>query len=348
MEIIQEFIKGKTAGLVEMFKSTLLKPRGKPSGIKAQVSEAIQAIENLYERRGRISGIPTGFTWFDDINDGMHGGELIVIAGDPDSGKTMMAVNIARHVAVNNHQALAVFSLEKSVKHLTQQLICTQAGMSLKKINDGFLSERDFPKLCEAANQVANSKMIIDDTAGLSIREFCIKARQLKSKHDIKLIILDGFQLLRSILRNTEGNRFFEHAEMAEKINAFAKELDVPIIVTVQTNPENPSEGYQGNLPPSDLGLPGDIHLYADLVGVLVRPKESLDPEIESSDLENKVTLFITKHRNGRTDKVNLNFLHQRGRFEEIRERMDDEVGRYQEAYPVEPVVWKNEVKAED
>ncbi|RYD84459.1 MAG: replicative DNA helicase, partial [Verrucomicrobiaceae bacterium] len=138
-------------------------------GMKEQVMEAIASIQDLYERRGGITGIPSGFADLDKMTDGLHRQEMIVIAARPSMGKTAFAMNIAEYIAVDLKMPVAVFSLEMGSQQLVQRLLCSRAKVNLGRVRDGFLSERDFPALTAAASKLAESKIFIDDTAGLSI-----------------------------------------------------------------------------------------------------------------------------------------------------------------------------------
>src|SRR6266481_2024052 len=143
--------------------------KGQMLSMKDQVMEAIEAIEKLYENRGGITGIATGFTELDRMTDGMHPGEMIVIAARPSMGKTALVMNIAEHVAVQENLPVGVFSLEMSSQQLLQRLLCSRDRVNLQKVRDGFLAERDFPSLTAAASKLAEAKIFIDDSAGLSI-----------------------------------------------------------------------------------------------------------------------------------------------------------------------------------
>ena len=303
----------------KVFAITEDRAKGRQPTIKEQVMEAVESIEKLYDRKGAISGLATGFSELDSMTDGMHAAEMIVIAARPSMGKTALAMNIAEHVAVHGKEAVAVFSLEMSAHQLIQRLICSQARISLKKIKDGFLSERDFPKLTDAASKFAESKMIIDDTAGLSILEFRARARRFKSQHDIKLIVVDYLQLLRSTSRRAQDNRQLEIAEISAGIKALAKELNIPIIVLAQLNrnPESRTGESKGRPRLSDLRESGSIEQDADVVGLLVREEYYADSEEEKQESEGKATLIIAKQRNGPTGDVPLTFLKEFTRFED-------------------------------
>src|SRR5213079_833207 len=158
--------------------------KGQMLSMKDQVMEAIESIEKLYERRGGITGISTGFVEFDRMTSGLHPSEMIVIAARPSMGKTALAMNIAEHVAINEKLQVGVFSLEMSSQQLVQRLLCSWARVNLQKVRDGFLGERDFPSLTAAASKLAEAKIFIDDSASLTILELRAKARRLKAQQE--------------------------------------------------------------------------------------------------------------------------------------------------------------------
>ena len=293
--------------------------QAKNLSMKDQVMEAIESIEKLYERRGSITGLPTGYAELDKMTDGLHGAEMFVIAARPSMGKTALAMNIAEHVAVDHKKPVAIFSLEMSSQQLVQRLLCSRARVNLQRVRDGFLSERDFPNLTTAASKLAESKIFIDDTAGLSILELRAKARRLKTQHDIQLIVIDYLQLLRSTSRRAQDNRQLEIAEISSGVKALAKELAIPIIVLAQLNrnPENRSGESKGRPRLSDLRESGSIEQDADVVGLLVREEYYADTDDEKKESEGKATLIIAKQRNGPVGDVPLTFLKEFTRFED-------------------------------
>ncbi len=287
--------------------------------IKDQVMLAIDNLEQLYNRRGAITGLATGFSELDKMTSGLHGSEMIVIAARPSMGKTAFAMNIAEHVAIVLKHPVAVFSLEMSGQQLVKRLLGSMARVNLKKLRDGFLTDRDFPLLTREASKLAESQMFIDDTSGLSILELRAKSRRLKQKHDIKLIVIDYLQLLRSPSRRAQENRQLEIAEISSGLKALAKELNIPIIVLAQLNrnPESRTGDSKGRPRLSDLRESGSIEQDADVVGLLVREKYYADTDEEKAEAEGKATLIIAKQRNGPTDDVKLTFLESYTRFED-------------------------------
>ena len=284
--------------------------------MKDQVMEAIETIEKLYERRGAITGLASGFSNFDRLTNGLHPAEMVVIAARPSMGKTAFAMNVAEHVAVNTKQPVAIFSLEMSSQQLVQRLLCSRARVNLGKVRDGMLSERDFPNLMTAAAKLAESQIYIDDTAGLSILELRAKARRFKQMHDIKLIVIDYLQLLRSTSRRAQDNRQIEIAEISSGVKALAKELAIPIIVLAQLN-RNPEARAGGKPRLSDLRESGSIEQDADLVGLLVRSEYYAEDEEQREETKGEAELIIAKQRNGPVGEVKLTFLKEYTRFED-------------------------------
>jgi replicative DNA helicase len=290
--------------------------KGQVLTMKDQVMEAIESIERLYERRGGISGISTGFAELDRMTDGLHESEMIVIAARPSMGKTALAMNITEHVALNEKLPVAVFSLEMSSQQLVQRLLCSRARVNLQKVRDGFLAERDFPSLTAAASKLAEAQIFIDDSAGLSILELRAKARRLKAQKDIRLIVVDYLQLLRSTTRRAQDNRQLEISEISAGLKGLAKELKIPIIVIAQLN-RQPEARTGGKPRLSDLRESGSIEQDADLVGLLVRPEIYEEDEDARAEKAGEAELIIAKQRNGPVGEIALTFLKEFTRFED-------------------------------
>jgi len=290
--------------------------KGQMLTMKDQVMEAIEAIEKLYERKGGITGISTGFVEFDRMTSGLHPSEMIVIAARPSMGKTALAMNIAEHVAIESKLPVGVFSLEMSSQQLVQRLLCSRARVNLQKVRDGFLAERDFPSLTTAASKLAEAKIFIDDSAGLSILELRAKARRLKAQQNVELLIIDYLQLLRSPSRRAQDNRQLEISEISAGIKGLAKELKIPIIVVAQLN-RQPEARTGGKPRLSDLRESGSIEQDADLVGLLVRPEIYEEDEEARAEKAGEAELIIAKQRNGPVGEIPLTFLKEFTRFED-------------------------------
>ncbi|MBX9743110.1 MAG: replicative DNA helicase [Chthoniobacterales bacterium] len=283
--------------------------------IKEQVLLAIDAIEGMHKNKGALSGLSSGFSYLDQMTDGFHGSEMIVIAARPSMGKTAFAMNIAEHVSVDLQKAVGIFSLEMSSQQLVQRMLCSRAKVDLKKVRDGFMGHNDMKNLSRAADALSKSKIYIDDTPGLSILELRAKARRLQDRHDLSLIIIDYLQLLRSSSKRAQENRQIEIAEISNGIKALAKELSIPIIVLAQLNRESEKRS-DGKPRISDLRESGSIEQDADLVGLLYRSAYFEKDEAARSEKEGEAELIIAKQRNGPTGEVPLTFLKEFTRFE--------------------------------
>jgi replicative DNA helicase len=289
--------------------------KGQMLSMKDHAMQAIETIEKLYERKGSITGISTGFVEFDRMTSGLHPSEMVVIAARPSMGKTALAMNIAEYVAINEKLAVGVFSLEMSSQQLVQRMLCSRARVNLQRVRDGFLGERDFPSLTAAASKLAEAKMFIDDSASLSILELRAKARRLKAQHDVSLIIVDYLQLLRSTTRRAQDNRQLEISEISAGLKALAKDLKIPVIVVAQLN-RQPEQRTGGKPRLSDLRESGSIEQDADLVGLLVRPELYEEDEEARVEKAGEAELIIAKQRNGPVGEIPLTFLKEYTRFE--------------------------------
>lgn len=289
--------------------------------IKAVTTDALDAIERIYERKGQVSGIPTGFTDFDNMTDGLHGSEMTVIAARPSMGKTAFAMNIAENVALDLGLPVGVFSLEMSDSQLVQRMIYSRSGISSQTVREGMMSERDFHRLSATSQKIAESRILIDDTAGLSILELRARARRWKKEKGIKLIVIDYLQLLKSPSKRGQESRQIEISEISGGIKALSKELDIPILVLAQLN-RNP-EGRSGGKPRlSDLRESGSIEQDADTVGLLTRSEYYADGE-DRDAVAGKAELIIAKQRNGPVGEVPLTFIKSCARFENFSSERD-------------------------
>src|SRR5213082_46497 len=290
--------------------------KGQMLSMKEQVMSTLESIEKLFENKSAINGVSTGFRDLDKLTSGLHSSEMIVIAARPSMGKTALAMNIAEHVAINERLPVGVFSLEMSSQQLVQRLLCSRARVNLQKVRDGFLGERDFPSLTAAASKLAEAKIFVDDSAGLTILELRAKARRLKAQQNVQLIIVDYLQLLRSTSRRSQDNRQLEISEISAGLKGLAKELKIPVIVVAQLN-RQPEQRSGGKPRLSDLRESGSIEQDADLVGLLVRPELYEEDEEARAEKSGESELIIAKQRNGPVGEIPLTFLKEFTRFED-------------------------------
>lgn len=297
---------------------------GKTDKIKELVKKAISTIEDYHQRQGMLTGVGTGFADLDKMTSGLHGGEMIVIAARPSMGKTSLAMNIAEAVSIDQKLPVGVFSLEMTSESLVLRMLCSRSRVNLRNVREGFLAERDFPKLTGAAGKLANAPLFIDDSSGLSILQLRAKARRMAQQYGIKLFVVDYLQLLHSTARRAE-NRQQEIADISNGIKSLAKELNVPVIVLSQLNRElEKDKDRKPRL--SDLRESGAIEQDADVVCLLYKPsREEEDGGAEEQDAV-PVNLLIAKQRNGPTGDVHLTFLKSYTRFESAAKVSDDDV----------------------
>ncbi|MEI6084885.1 MAG: replicative DNA helicase [Verrucomicrobiota bacterium] len=292
---------------------------------KVLVREAMTSIERMFENRGAISGLSTGFRDLDKITSGLPPGSMFVIAARPSMGKTALAMNIAENCAIDQGRPVGVFSLEMSSEELVKRMLCSRGRVNLRSLHDGFPKERDHADLTTAASALIKAPMYIDDTPGLAINQLRARARRMHSQYQIELIIIDYMQLMRAPSRRADSSRQVEVADISAGVKALAKELKIPVIVLSQLN-RQPEARDDGKPRLSDLRESGSIEQDADIVGLLVRPEVYEDDLEAREQLKGKATLYIAKQRNGPTGDVPLTFRNEFTRFEDAARVSDDDL----------------------
>ena len=260
----------------------------------------------------RIKGISTGFTKYDEYTGGMHGGDLIILAGRPSMGKTALALNIAQHVALRLKQTVAVFSLEMSKESLLTRMLCAAARVDSQRFRAGYLNQAERRNLNEALHKLVEAPLYIDDTAGIQLMDIHAKLRRLKAERGhIGLVVVDYLQLMTG--RGRFENRNQEVSALSRGMKLLAKELNVPMLVVSQLS--RAVENRQGDHRPqlSDLRESGSIEQDADVVAFIFR-EEVYKRDDES--LRGLAEMIIAKQRNGPVGTVNLVFLHAQTKFE--------------------------------
>jgi len=289
--------------------------------IKEILQDNFEKIENLYHRDEFITGVPSGFDEFDDITTGFQPSELIIIAGRPGMGKTAFCMSVAQYIAVSKNIPVALFSLEMSKSQLVQRILCSEARVDAHNLRRGRLAESDWPILSMAAGRLASAPIFIDDTAGITCLEIKAKARRLKAQHDLGLIIIDYLQLIASSGR--VENRQQEISEISRSLKGLARELNVPLIAVSQLS--RAVEQRDGRKPRlSDLRESGAIEQDADLVVFLYR-EEYYKPK---TDRKGIAEVIISKQRNGPTGQIDLAFVKEYAKFENL-SRIPEEEREY-------------------
>ncbi len=293
------------------------KVQGNASSMKDLIKDSIETIDSLYQRKELVTGIPTSFSKLDEMTSGLHKSEFVIIAGRPSMGKSALVLSICEHVAVDNKIPVAYFSLEMSKEQLAQRLLCSRARVNAQNVRTGFLSTKDWPKLTSAAGKLSDSPIYIDDSPTMSAFEVRAKARRLKSKYDIQLIIIDYLQLMQSGVKTESRQQ--EISEISRRLKALGRELNVPVIAVSQLS--RAVETRQGNRPQlADLRESGSIEQDADLVLLLLR-EEYYNPTEEN---KGKAEVIIGKQRNGPVGSVYLAFVKELMRFENLSIRKAD------------------------
>ena len=268
------------------------------------VKDAFDKIERLYQDKGGITGLPTGFGDFDRITAGLQPSDLILIAARPSMGKTALVLNIAQHIAVREKKTVAFFSLEMSKEQLVQRLLCADAPIDSQRLRIGELRDDDWKKLVNAADRLSRSKIFIDDKPSITVMEMRAKARRLKSEHGLDLLIIDYLQLMQGgVGSGRSENRQQEISEISRSLKALARELDIPIIALSQLS--RSVETRADKKPQlSDLRESGSLEQDADIVSFLYRE----DYYNSSTEKANITEFIIAKHRNGPVGRVELFF----------------------------------------
>jgi len=276
--------------------------------VQQTIKEAIEKIQELHEFEGEITGIPTGFKDFDKQTAGLQPSDLIIIAGRPAMGKTTLAMNIAEHAAIKHAVPVAIFSMEMSSLQLVMRLFSSLGQIDQTRLRTGSLTDLDWPKLTSAMNLLHKSHIFIDETPSLSPSELRARARRLKRKHDIGLIVVDYIQLM--AVPGTSENRATEVAEISRSLKAIAKELCIPVVAVSQLN--RALEQRTNKRPiMADLRESGSIEQDADLIIFIYRD----EVYNEETPEKGKAEIIIGKHRNGPTGKTILTFQGQWLRF---------------------------------
>jgi replicative DNA helicase len=287
------------------------------------IDEFDGGINAFLDTSQRIKGIGTGFLKLDEMTGGLREGELIILAARPAMGKTAFALNIAQHVATNprNPQAVAVFSLEMSKESLLTRMLCAAARVDQSKFRAGFLNQEERNRLQEAAADMYNAPLFIDDTAGTNLMDIHAKLRRLQAEHDLGLVIIDYLQLMQGPKRE---NRVQEVSALSRGVKLMSKELKVPFLVLSQLS--RASETRQGDHRPmlSDLRESGSIEQDADMVMFIFR-EEIYRPDKES--LKGLAEILMAKQRNGPTGRVKLAFLNKFTKFENLATDTGEEDG---------------------
>lgn len=287
--------------------------------IKDVLIENFTKLEELYNRKQHITGVPSGFTDLDNMTTGFHGSELILLAARPAMGKSAFALNIATNAALKANIPVAVFSLEMSKEQLVDRILCSEAMVDSNKVRTGRLEEDDWSKLAGVVGPLSESNIFIDDTPGISVMDIRTKCRKLKMEHNIGLVIIDYLQLVQGSNTRKNGSREQEIAEISRSLKILAKELNIPVIALSQlSRAVEQREDHRPML--SDLRESGSIEQDADIVMFLYRD------DYYNKDSEDKglTEVILAKHRGGSTGMVKLIWMGNYTKFADWANKFED------------------------
>ncbi len=288
------------------------------SALKDILVDSFTQLEELYNRKQHITGVPSGFIDLDYRTAGFHGSELILVAARPAMGKSAFALNIATHAAVRAKVPVAIFSLEMSKEQLVNRILCSEAMVDSNKVRTGKLDEEDWNTLAKAIGPLSEAEIYIDDTPGISVTEIRAKCRKLKLEKNIGMVVIDYLQLVQGSGKRV-GSREQEISEISRSLKILAKELNVPVIALSQLS--RAVEQRQDHKPMlSDLRESGAIEQDADIVMFLYRD----DYYNEDSKKRNIAEVIIAKHRGGSTGSIDLGWLGTYTKFVNLEKHMDN------------------------
>ena len=279
--------------------------------IKELITDSYEKIEDLYHREEFITGVSSGFDEFDEITTGFQPSEFIVIAGRPAMGKTAFCMSIAQYASISKNTPVAIFSLEMSKSQLVQRMLCSEARIDAHDLRKGRLAEKDWAPLSMAAGRLSSAPIFVDDTSGISCLEIKAKARRIKAQYNLGLVIIDYLQLIQTAGRIE--NRQQEITEISRSLKGLARELNVPVIAVSQLS-RAVEQRIERRPRLSDLRESGAIEQDADLV-VFIYREEYYKPKTEKKGI---AEVIISKQRNGPTGKVELTFIKEYAKFENL------------------------------
>jgi replicative DNA helicase len=269
---------------------------------------ALTEIEAIANRGGQMVGVPTGFADLDALTNGLHPGQLIIVAARPAIGKSTLAVDIARSASIKNGLTSVIFSLEMGRNEILMRMLSAEAQIALHHMRSGNMSDNDWQKLATKMGVVSEAPLFIDDSPNLTMMEIRAKCRRLKQRHDLRLVVVDYMQLMTS--GKKVESRQQEVSEFSRSLKLLAKELDVPVIAVSQLN-RGPEQRTDKRPMLSDLRESGSLEQDADMV-ILLHREDAYERE---SPRAGEADFIVAKHRNGPTSTITVAFQGHYSRF---------------------------------
>lgn len=290
------------------------------------LATTIKEIEEAKERKEDVTGVPTGYRHLDQVTAGWQKNALIIVAARPAVGKTAFCLNLAMNAALNSNKPypVAFFSLEMGAGELVKRMLAATTEVSMDAITKGRMQQHEFVQLTERMKKLSTAKIFLDDQAALNIFELRAKARRLKQRHDIQLIVIDYLQLMQADANKGGGNREQEISKISRDLKSLAKELEIPIIALSQLNRSVESRKESKVPQLSDLRESGAIEQDADMVMFLYRPEYyGINNNEMGEPIEGETHIHIAKNRSGSTDTVKVRFIKEYQKFVDL----DDDNG---------------------
>ena len=268
----------------------------------------------LRKEQGLVDGVKTGFNDLDNLIDGLHQNELIILAARPGMGKTALALNITDNIAVKENNTVLFVSLEMAKMELALRLICSRAGLDSNRVRKGMLGKDELGRFSDVVDELSQAPLFIDDTPSRTVAEIAAVARRLKRKHDLKLLVVDYIGLITP--ENPEEPRQEQVAKIARRLKGLARELHVPVLCLAQLNRQADTGGRNDRPRLSHLRESGAIEQDADVVIFIHRKDKDVSQEqAATEDIADRAELIVAKQRNGATDDIPLFWQGEYTRF---------------------------------
>ncbi len=275
------------------------------------IDTAVDEIERARGRDGEMIGVPTGFAELDELTNGLHGGQLVIVAARPGLGKSTLALDFARAATVKHNMPAIFFSLEMGRSEIAMRLLAAESSIPMQTLRKGNLEQRDWDKLAQVRGQIADAPLYIDDSPNMTLVEIRAKCRRLSQKVGLKMVVIDYLQLMTS--GKKVESRQQEVSEFSRALKLLAKELSVPVIALSQLN-RGPEQRADKKPALADLRESGSLEQDADIV-ILLHREDAYDREAPPTG---EADLIVAKHRNGRQDTIKVSFSGMYSRFTDM------------------------------
>lgn len=309
---------GDVDGVIDFAESAIFEISGEKNkqafySLGQIIETNIDALEERQGNKSLLTGVPTGFTQFDNLTSGCQNSDLIIVAARPSMGKTALALNIARNAAVDANIPVGIFSLEMSKEQLSMRMLCAEARIDSSRLRGGFFTREDWVQLTDAASILSEAPIYIDDSPDITAMSIRAKSRRLKLDKNIGMIFIDYLQLMRG--PRTAERRDLEISEISRSLKALAKEINIPVIALSQLN-RKLEERSDKRPQLSDLRESGALEQDADVVAFIYR--DEIYNRDENNPQKGKAEIIIAKQRNGPVGVVQLTFIDTYTRFENM------------------------------